>query len=267
MLSLACVALAAVLSAGTEKVDQPDKYDIAPLKANLRVLTDGKGHYYLYDVKGGINGPAFYGDGKSFYEQRIFGGGASGDTELSHALWEPRVDRGHNGPAEFQLKDGKYSVECPPRQTALTLVADAEAKKLVDGATFYKARWNRLPYKLARDEHGTYYFVDHLRDAKRDFRLFVGPRGALKQQQMTNIVSDSVGDIFATKTGELRLILNDNKRSPEDPMPRDNKVLKWVAGKKELLLTEVPVDENVQLIYNELGPYEGARLGTPCDDL
>ena len=80
---------------------------------------------------------------------------------------------------------------------------------MLEAATFYKFRWNRMAYKLARDEKGTYYFVDHLREAKRDFHLWVGPRGAMKQQQMTNIVSDSVGDIFATKSGELRLVLND----------------------------------------------------------
>jgi len=28
----------------------------------------------------------------------------------------------------------------------------------------------------------------------------------------------------------------------------------------------VPVEENLPLIYNELGVYTGARLGTPCDD-
>ncbi len=268
MRALAWVVAAASLTAAPEKADQPEKFDLGESKASLRVLTDGKKHYYVYDVKGGISGPAFYGDGKALYQQRIASGGATGDTELSHGLWDPRVDRGlGQGPASMNFKNGKYSISCPPKDVAFTEVPEAEAKALVEAAVFYKPRWNRIPYKLARDERGTYYFVDHQRDAKRDFRLYVGPRGGLKLQQMTNIVSDSVGDIFATKTGELRLILNDNKRRIDDPNPRENRVLKWVSGKSELVLTEVPVDENVLLIYNELGPYEGARLGTPCDDL
>lgn len=243
--------------------DQPEKFDIAANKENLRVLTDGKKHYYVYDVKGSISGPAFYGDGKTFYQLRIAGGGASGDKELSHSLWDPRIEYGRNGYAAMRKKDDAYTIDCPPRTAQLTAMSDAEAKAVVDGATFYKPRWNRMAYKLARDEKGTYYFVDHLRDAKRDFHLWVGPRGAMKQQQMTNIVSDSVGDIFATKSGELRLVLNDNKRGKGE---EKDPVLKWVSGKSETPLTEVPVEENVSLIYNELGPYEGQKLGTPCDD-
>jgi hypothetical protein len=31
-------------------------------------------------------------------------------------------------------------------------------------------------------------------------------------------------------------------------------------------LKVVPITENLPMIYNELGVYSGARLGTPCDD-
>lgn len=263
MLWIACAVALTLSAAPAPALDQPEKFDIGPNKPNLKVLTDGKKHYYVYDLKGGISGPAFYGDGKTFYQQRIVSGGAVGDVELSHALWDPRIDFGRHGMASFSLREEKYELNCPPKKAALTEVGDAEAKALIDGATFYQPKWNRIAYKLARDEHGAYYFVDHLREAKRDFHLWVGPRGAMKQQQMTNIVSDSVGDIFATRSGELRLILNDAKRKGDT----EARVLKWVQGKSETLLTEVPVDENVSLIYNELGPYEGQKLGTPCDDL
>ena len=72
--------------------------------------------------------------------------------------------------------------------------------------------------------------------------------------KMTNVVSDSQGDIFTTKKGELRLVL-DQTRSV------------WIAGKKETALTSVPVDANRIMIYTDLGVYAGQRLGTPCDDL
>ena len=32
-------------------------------------------------------------------------------------------------------------------------------------------------------------------------------------------------------------------------------------------VTEVPIEDNAAMIYNELGPYTGERLGTPCDDI
>ena len=263
MLSIACVVL--VLAATPEKQDQPEPFDISANKANLRIITDGKGHYYAWDFKGGISGPAFYGDGKVFYVQRIASGGGVGDTEVSHGLWDPRISWATHGPPTMQMKNDTYTITCHPKEVAFTKLGDAEAKAMIDAATWLQARWNRRPYKLARDEKGVYYFVDHQREAKRDFHLWVGPRGAMKAQKMTNIVSDSVGDIFATKSGELRLVLNDNKHSVDGA--KDNKVLKWVSGKTETLLTEVPIEDNAALIYNELGPYVGERLGTPCDDI
>ena len=32
-------------------------------------------------------------------------------------------------------------------------------------------------------------------------------------------------------------------------------------------LTPVPADQNVEMIFNDLGVYKNMRLGTPCDDL
>jgi hypothetical protein len=41
----------------------------------------------------------------------------------------------------------------------------------------------------------------------------------------------------------------------------------WVQGKKVTRLTAIPVEQNLQVIYNDLDVYRGQRLGTPCDDL
>jgi hypothetical protein len=69
---------------------------------------------------------------------------------------------------------------------------------------------------------------------------------------MTNVVSDSAGDVFATKSGELKLVLGKKEAS-------------WVQGKKAKDLILLPLEDNVQLIYSELGVYTGQPLGTPCD--
>ena len=145
-----------------------------------------------------------------------------------------------------------------PTSTAATRVAEAAERALIDGASYEQTLRRFRPYALARDNTGVYYYVDRGYDeedptAPKNFRLFVGQRGNLKQQKMTNVVSDSQGDIFSTKTGSLRLILNKNESS-------------WVEGKKQTKLVIVPVEDNLPMIYGELGVYSGERLGTPCDD-
>ena len=59
----------------------------------------------------------------------------------------------------------------------------------------------REPHALLRDDRGVYYFVDRGRTegAEKNFRLWVGPKGAMVLQKMTNVVSDSAGDIVSTK--------------------------------------------------------------------
>jgi hypothetical protein len=69
---------------------------------------------------------------------------------------------------------------------------------------------------------------------------------------MTNVVSDSAGDAFATKSGELKLVLGKKEAS-------------WVQANKAKNLILLPIEDNAQLIYSDLGVYSGQPLGTPCD--
>jgi len=232
---------------------EPEKLDVSDKKAAMRVYTDGKKHYVVtaHEKDKVMPESAYWGDGKSFYKLRSPGGGGDRDS-WSMTLWEPRMEHAR---ASLNFKEGNMSVECLERKTPLTQLKTDEAKALIDGAAFFSPRWQRMPYLLARDDKGTYYFVDMQRDVpgKKDLKLYIGQRGKLKVQPMTNIVSDSMGDIFSTKTGELRLVANNDE-------------LKWVAGKADVKLTRVPVDDNHVLIYTDLGVYEGMPLGTPCDD-
>ena len=77
--------------------------------------------------------------------------------------------------------------------------------------------------------------------------------GAMKELPLTNIVSDSKGQIFASKRGELRFVIEDGDKGT------------WIKGEQKTELTNVPVEDNIALIYGELGVYEGS-LGTPCDE-
>jgi hypothetical protein len=232
--------------------DEGEPIDVADHRDKLVLATDGKQHYLAVVPFGDMSSPTYYGDGKTFWKQRIFGGGSSGKESFSRTFWDPRGARY----SQVSYKDGRYIISCDEREVELKPVPDAERDTIVAGARFFPPRWKHRAYALARDNEGKYYYVDRLREPEqnRSFRLFVGPRGNMKQQKMINVVSDSEGDIFATKSGSLRLIL-------------DKKETLWVQGKKKTPLVSLPIDKNHVLIHTDLGPYTGQRLGTPCDDL
>jgi hypothetical protein len=229
--------------------------DIVTVKDKLEILTDGKQHYVAlipFDDGGWTH--VYYGDGKAFHALRVIGSGAVGRESFDLTYWEPRVKARYQ--AGLELKGGKYEVQCDTRKTELHALPRAEADALIATATFHKPLWRFRAFALARDDHGTYYYVDRQREPEDslNFRLFSGPRGALKPLKMVNVVSDSEGQIFSTKAGDLRLVL-------------DRKEAAWVKGKARTTLVPLPIEDNAQLIYTDLGAYTGQRLGTPCDDL
>jgi hypothetical protein len=250
-IGLTLLALAAGPAAADSKSPNlPDLIDVSEYRDHMVVVHSGTGHYIIAMPVSKHYTTLFYGDGKTFYQQRVFGGGLdSGNQSMSASFWSPRVDH----VSRVEQVRGTWSVLCGKRQTELKALSKEEAKKLIDRAVFKKHPWKYAGYALSRDGRGVYYYVDRLRDeyGGKGFRLWVGPKGSMKNMQMTNIVSDSEGDIFATKTGELRLILS-------------KKDAAWVQKKKKKDLVTVPVERNLQLIYSELGVYLG-DLGTPCD--
>jgi hypothetical protein len=260
-----CVLCATLFSRGTPAQGKPAPekqpaaaddatVDISAVRDKLVIVHDGKQHYIAVVPFGDTYEHLYYGDGKHFYGQRVSGGSRSGDTEWNRVFWEPRVDVPWKGSIGF--RDGKYSVQCGSRATEFQPLPADEQGAMLKAAAFAKPLWSHQAYALARDNKGTYYFVDRLREPENSkaFRLFAGPRGSLKLMKMTNVVSDSQGDIFSTKKGELRLVLD-----------RMHPV--WAAGKAETALVNLPLDENRVMIYTDLGVYAGQRLGTPCDDL
>ena len=256
--AFALLASAAVFakskSAGRPAAPSEPTVDISEVKDKLQILTDGKGHYVAVDPWGKLDKHLYYGDGKTFHALRVNSGGRQGKEAWSRTFWEPRVDAPWKG--GVGLHKEKYKVQCGDRATELLPLPAEEQAKMIESAAFYGPLWKYRAYSLARDDKGTYYYVDKPREPANNkaFRLFAGKRGSLKPLPMTNIVSDSQGDIFTTKRGELRLVL-DLKR----PL--------WVARKKEIELVKLPIEDNHIMIYSELGVYAGQRLGTPCDDM
>lgn len=237
--------------------DEPE--DISAYKKDLVVLTDEDGEVYVIEGKWGAqNGEhvLFFGDGKTMYRQRIFGGGADGTTgRIDLTFWSPRSDTGSAG----RNDKGEYFLSCGRSVDAesfpLKKMSDADAKKVLDTAKFLKPFWKRQAQALARDDAGNYYYVDRMRDdyGGKGHRIFAGPKGGLKELPMTNVVSDSVGEIYATRKGELRFVTEPNKAW-------------WIKGSVKTELTIIPIEDNIALIYGDLGVYDGS-LGTPCDDM
>src|SRR5690606_12243662 len=82
------------------------------------------------------------------------------------------------------------------------------------------------------------------------FRLFVGRKGRLKEQRLTDSTLDSKGVVLSTKGGHLTVDHASGR-------------MVWSAkrGKEELVF--LPPSDNALVIYRDLGLY--GRLGIPCD--
>ena len=233
----------------------PTPVDISAVKQNFRWLAHPTLGYIV--VPNNIDDDLmFYSlDGTTFYQQRMFNRHVSGDTDWSIGFWSPRAAIGlaDGGRITREEATGKITLRCGKATEEWTLMAAADSDKLLASAKFVSRLWARQAHFLARDDKGVYVYIDRLREAHggKGYRIFRGPKGGMKALKMTNVVSDSEGEIFSTKGGELRLISAATEAS-------------WIARKKATKLVIVPVEENAAMIYSELGVYPG-NLGTPCD--
>jgi hypothetical protein len=136
-------------------------------------------------------------------------------------------------------------------------VPDDKAKPILDKAQFMSTAFIRRPHLLARDDSGVYYYVDVIRKeyGGKGYRVFVGKKGAMKQRPLTDIATDSAGDVFATKTGDLRMV-KDNTEGKQ--------TITWVKGEKRIQLSFLDTDVNSQLIFKDLGVY--SFTGSICEN-
>lgn len=264
------LTLAVVLSSGASQAVEPpwgkeENLGQRMLLEAASVCTDGKGHYIVVAPRDEDQGlQLYYGDGKQFVEVPPPQGPTSATSFLDPRFFNKTANSSFRGMdmrvyshVELDAKQKTCSLQCGEREVSLTVLEGSKASELLRKATYAPNPQQYVPYALLRDSRGTYYYVDRgfQPSEAKSFRVFIGPRGGLKPQKMTNVVSDSEGEIFSTKKGDLRLVL-DRQLSPM-----------WIDNaKKSIELRGVPVAENLPLIYNELGVYTGARLGTPCDD-
>lgn len=245
--------------AGTAYADgKPKPIDVKATIDKLDVFRDDTGMLLVVPRPGELDKDAdawlFYGDGKTLYQQRIIGSGASGD-QRSWVVWSPRA-KGLQG-ASLELDPSGADVKCNAgvdKHQKLVPVAPDKARALLNKATFLPPLWTRSAKFLARDDDGVYFFVDAADEEHggKDYRVYSGKKGAMKQLAMTNVVSDSAGEIYATKLGELKVVSG-----------TDGKAY-WKRGEKKAELIVLPLYENKYLMYRELGIY--GTLGVVCDN-
>lgn len=232
--------------------------DIKPAADKLDVFKEDDGNYYVSPRAGAMTSTdasswVFFGTGKTLWQQRIIGSSEQG-AHLEWYLWAPRA-KGLQA-ANLQIDPASSFVQCRPKDDGkrkLTQLTADEAKTLLARATFYPPLWERQTHMLLRDDDGIYYFVDELREelGGNGYRVFVGAKGALKELPLTNVASDSAGEVFATKSGSLKIVSDGNKAY-------------WSKGGKKTELVRLDPMENRYLIYRELGIY--GQLGAVCDD-
>ena len=237
----------------------PKPVDIKDLKSKAVVLADAQGGTYVV-LRGGDDPKVFFGpNAKTLYEQIIIGSFSDGEGGWEFNTWAPRVPEGsHLGSLEHK-KDGSYQKTCRGKDDlGLTELTGDKARAVLDKAAFLTMAIVHVPHLLARDDSGVYYYVD--RFAKiyggKGYRVFVGKKGAMKQMPLTDVASDSAGDVFSTKTGDLRLVRNSDS---------NKETMTWVRGEKRTELVFLDTDVNSVVIFKDLGIY--TFLGTLSDNV
>lgn len=277
-LAVAALALVALQSGaagrkrkgGVPADPPPPLVDISAIRDKIDVFHDGKGHYFATThwrnySKDKATRMRFYGDGKRFYRVPVRAGGRHGDDYYFSVL-DPRLPR----TASFNFRGGKAVFSCGKRRTPLTMLDQAKTAAMLRRAEFREVFWRRMPHALARDENGTYFYVDRLSEsdavtrAPRGLRVFAGPRGRLKLLRMKDVAVDPAGEVFVTPDGRLKLMINHERGRRIDGAT-------WIAGKQRQSLTVIGITgptwlETRLFIYRELGVYAGRKLHRPCDD-
>ncbi len=253
---LACLWFSASSAAADPK---PKSVDIKDIRDKLVVLQDPDGGVYVAVPQSA--GRVFYGasgKAKNLYEQVVFGGGSDGTTGAWDAnVWAPRATT--SGPTSIGRDNaGAFVRWCGNgNRTELTEVSGDKAKAVIDKSKFLTSAVVRRPHLLARDEAGVYYYVDVIRKdyGGKGYRVFIGKKGAMKQKPLTDIATDTAGDVFGTKTGDLRIVNN---------VEKGGTTVAWVKGGKREQLLSLDVQDNSALIYKDLGVY--GLIGTICEN-
>lgn len=248
------------------KDPKPLTVEIKDFKDRLLVLKDSAGGTYVILLRSDKDpsNRAWYGTGKTLYEQVLDGFSADGDA-WGLDVYAPRIVALRPGSIE-KKKDGTYFKSCDGADDfVLTEQTGDKAKAVLDKYAFVSPGMIRRPHLLARDDSGVYYYIDKLSKLHGDkgFRVFVGRKGGMKQIALTDVASDSAGQVFSTKTGDLRLVHTVNNVDTVEPKSKPSTT--WVKGGKKTELIWLDTYVNGPMIFNDLGIYK--FIGSICESM
>lgn len=237
-----------------------DEVDVSKVKPDLVILHDGSGHYLALLPTRELD-LTFYGDGRTFHQLRIRGGSIDrGAGRSSRRFWSPI-----STDADIVMQPGqKWTVQCSDRTTPMVPLSAGDTREMLNKARFVKPFWKRQALILARDDRGSYYYVDKIRDDRsahdrerdpnppRGYRLYIGRKGRMVEQRLTDAVEDSKGMVLSIKKADLTVDFDTSSAT-------------FSSGKRKEKLVFLPVEDNTMLIYRDLGLYQ--KLGIPCDDM
>jgi DNA-binding beta-propeller fold protein YncE len=235
----------------------PKAVDVKAIRDKMLVLTDANNAVYVISPDPASSDAMlfFSSDGKTAYRQRVVAKSTNGDEHSwSFGLWAPRLS-GVEPASIMRRADGTYERFCGnDHETPLKEMAADKSKPLLAKLNFLEGAVTRLPHLLARDDAGVYYYIDELSKGK-GFRVFVGKKGSMKEVPLTDTASDTGGEVYSTKSGDVRIVKKqDDVKS----------TVYWIKGDKKVELVWLDVDANSPLIYGGLGIY--GFLGTTCEE-
>jgi hypothetical protein len=229
--------------------------DISEYRDELIVLEGPKEHYLVTSIER-MRYRSFWGTEGAVYQ--LPGRSADEEGEPGHytQIWASFNDSSLTSGESIKLEwtEEAWSLHCGDSELPLTPLSKESADRFLEKTEFQKKYWRRIPLMLARDEYGTYYFVDEDLYDKRpeNIHVYSGWMGNMLMSKMHLVARDSVGSIFSTRSGDRRLIMDQEMYSyVEDEVPRS--------------LRMVPVSDNYSFIHGDLGVYTGKKRGTPCD--
>ena len=237
--------------------------DITTYKEDLVVLKGPENHYLVTSIQD-MGERTFWGTTGTLHQLQGYSSSSSGGPD--HYTEAAALFIAHNLPPGKRLQlrwenrestpkgGGQWLLHCGDDPVPLTVVESKEANNILKQASFHGQFWNRRPIALARDEFGTYYYVDeHHRDPDPErIHVYTGWMGDMTKSKLMLVARDSKGSIFSTRTGDRRLII-------------DTEMLRWIEDGIATPLRDIPVDENWAFIHRDLGAYANQQMGTPCD--
>lgn len=235
--------------------------DISPVRGDLEVYTDGKGHMVALvepDPERQIptDVALFYGDGKTMHAVSVSRFYADG-LKFEIGFRDARIPAVPAGTVGREL--GKVTISCWGTDVELTKLPAAESQAMVGAAEFLKNRTHFSPLALVRDGD-RYLYVDTAVDSEKTYRVWSGTKGKMEQIAVEDAQYDERENqwSFKTKQGVLR-----GMRDPQQPnytitLAWDGKPGAWASLERA---------ENWKLIFEELGVYPDGRSPTPCDPM